>query len=206
MNLIDRVKNILTTPKTEWLVIDTESATPPSLLTSYVLPLALVSAIAAFIGYGFVGVNYFGVHIGGVSWGLYQGIISLLAAVVSFYIATYTIDALAPSFSSEKNINKSAQLVAYASTASYVAGIFAILPAIAFLAIVGGLYAVYLFYIGLPILKKTPEDKTIGYMIVSALIIIVVNIVVGTILLRIVYAVAGNPYASSVNVNSLLGN
>ena len=197
MNLIDRAKNILMSPKTEWLVVDTETATPGSLLTSYVVPMALIGAIAAFIGYGFIGLNIFGVKIAGINWGIAQGVTILVSAIVSYFISTYVIDALAPSFASEKNINKSAQLVAYASTAAWVAGIFQILPSLGILAILG-LYSVYLFYVGLPIMKKTPDDKKIVYMIVSALVIIVVGFVINMILLKVVYAILGNPYATGL--------
>ena len=85
-------------------------------------------------------------------------------------------------------------MVAYATTASAVAGIFYILPALSFLIIVG-LYSIYLFYIGLPKLKKTPEDQVVVYMIVSAVAIIVVSIVVGMILERVMWSIFGNPYA-----------
>lgn len=193
MNLIDRAKNILMSPKTEWLVIDTESATPGSLLTSYVVPMLLIGTIAAFIGWGFIGVSYFGVKISGINWGIAQAATFFVSGIISYFICTYVIDALAPSFSSEKNINKSAQLVAYASTASWVAGIFQIIPSLGILAILG-LYSVYLFWVGLPIMKKTPEDKKVGYIIVSALVIIVCSFLISFILMKIVYSIIGNPY------------
>ncbi len=194
MNLIERAKNILMSPKTEWLVIDTESATPASLLTSYVVPMLLIGAIAAFIGWGFIGVSYFGVKIAGINWGIAQAVTILVSGIVSYFVCTYVIDALAPSFSSEKNINKSAQLVAYASTASWVVGIFQLIPSLGILGILG-LYSVYLFWVGLPIMKKTPEDKKVGYIIVSALVIIVCAFLVNFILLKIIYSIIGNPYA-----------
>jgi hypothetical protein len=197
MNLIERVKNILMTPKTEWEIINDESATPMSLFTSYVLPLALIGAVASFIGYGIIGFNVFGVKIGGINWGLAQAAVSFIGAVVTYFVSTYVIDALAPSFSSEKDINKSAQLVAYASTAAWVIAVVNILPALAILGILG-LYSVYLFYVGLPILKKTPEDKKIVYMVVSALVIIVSAGIIGYILNRIVYSFLGNPYAAGI--------
>ena len=203
MNLIDRAKNILMSPKTEWLVIDTESATPTSLLTGYVIPMLLIGAIAAFIGYGFIGINYFGIKISGINWGIAQALTIFVSGIIGFFICSYVIDALAPSFGSEKNIGKSAQLVVYASTAAWVCGIFNILPALAILGILG-LYSVYLFWIGLPIMKKTAEDKKAGYVIVAAIVIILVGFVVNFILLKIVYAVMGNPYAVG-NIN-ILGN
>jgi hypothetical protein len=198
MNLIERAKNILLSPKTEWEVINKEEATPMSLLTSYVIPMALIGAIASFIGFGFVGLNILGVKIGGMQWGIAQGIMAFIGTIASYFISSYVIDALAPSFASEKNINKSAQLVAYASTAAWVASIFNIMPALGILAIVG-LYSIYLFYLGLSPMKSTPEDKKVVYMIVSALVIIVCSMVVGFILTKVVYAVLGNPYEAGLN-------
>lgn len=192
MNIVERVKNILLTPKTEWDVINGETETPVSLLPKYVIIMALIPAAAAFIGYGLIGVSFLGVKVSGMNWGLSMAIQMFLQSILSYFICTYVIDALAPTFKSEKNLGKSAQLVAYATTASAVAGIFYILPALSFLLILG-LYGIYLFYIGLPKLKKTPEDQVVVYMIVSALVIIVVGIVLGIILQKIMWSVFGNP-------------
>ncbi len=45
-----------------------------------------------------------------------------------------------------------------------------------------GLYGIYLFYLGLPHTMKTPGDKTVMYMVVSAVCLIVVYMVLMTIL------------------------
>ena len=50
---------------------------------------------------------------------------------------------------------------------------FALLPILSVLTLLG-LYSLYLFYVGLPILMRTPPDKALGYMIavlVCALIV-----------------------------------
>ena len=193
MSLITRAKNILLSPKTEWLVILTETETPQSLLSKYVIPMALIPAIAFFIGYGLIGIDAVIIRISGIRWGVIMAVDSFITSIITYYICTYVVDALAPSFSSEKNIGKSAQLVAYSYTAVWVAGIFNILPSLSILGILG-LYSIYLFYLGVPVLKKTPEDKRIPYMIVSAIVIIVVGLVVNTIVSRIMYAFTGNPF------------
>lgn len=190
MNIIDRIKNILINPKTEWLSIDQENDTPQSLLTKYVIPLALIPAVCSLIGYGFIGVSILGIKIVGLNTGLAMAFNSFAGALISYYVCTYIIDALAPNFLSEKNINKSAQLVAYSFTASWVAGIFYILPSLSALAILG-LYSIYIFYVGLPTMKRTPQDKVITYMIVSALVIIVINAIIGFVLQRISYGALG---------------
>jgi hypothetical protein len=193
MSFITRAKNILLSPKTEWLVILTETETPQSLLSKYVIPMALIPAIAFFIGYGLIGIDAVIIRISGIRWGVIMAVDSFITSIITYYICTYVVDALAPSFSSEKNIGKSAQLVAYSYTAVWVAGIFNILPSLSILGILG-LYSIYLFYLGVPVLKKTPEDKRIPYMIVSAIVIIVVGLVVNTIVSRIMYAFTGNPF------------
>ena len=193
MPLITRAKNILLSPKTEWLVILTETETPQSLLSKYVIPMALIPAIAFFIGHGLIGIDAVIIRISGIRWGVIMAVDSFITSIITYYICTYVVDALAPSFSSDKNIGKSAQLVAYSYTAVWVAGIFNILPSLSILGILG-LYSIYLFYLGLPVMKKTPEDKRISYMIVSAIVIIVVGLVVNTIVSRIMYAFTGNPF------------
>ena len=198
MSIIDRIKNIIISPKTEWPVINGENETPTSLLSKYVIPLLIIGAVAVFIGYGFVGIDAFFFKIKGIKWGAWFAIRQLLSGVVGYFVATYVIDALAPSFSSEKNLGKSAQLVAYASTPSWVAAIFMILPSLSILGLLG-LYGIYLFYIGLPVLKKTPEDKRLAYMIVSALVIFVCAWAAQWLIGMILNPIMGDPYANSVN-------
>jgi len=193
MSIITRAKNILLTPNTEWLVINGETETPQSLLGKYVIPMALIPALALFIGYGLIGIDAVLFRISGIRWGLVMALNSFLSSIIGYYICTYVIDALAPSFNSEKNTGKSAQLVAYSFTAAWVAGIFHIIPSLGILAILG-LYGVYLFYQGISVMKKTPDDKRIGYMIVSVIVIIVVSFVVNLVISRIVYQVTGNPF------------
>jgi hypothetical protein len=49
------------------------------------------------------------------------------------------------------------------------------------LAAIGGLYSLYLCWIGLPILMKAPQEKATTYVIVVILAIIVIYVVIGMI-------------------------
>jgi hypothetical protein len=198
MAIADRLRNILLSPKTEWVVIDGEQDTPGSLLPKYIIPLLVLGAVAAFIGYGIVGVDAIFFKIKGFRWGAWFAIRHFMSGLIGFYVATYVIDALAPNFSSEKNLNKSAQLVAYASTPSWVAALFMVLPELGFMGLIG-LYGIYLFYIGLPVMKRTPDDKRIMYMVVAALVIIVVSYAVQWLIGMILNPVLGDPYAGSLH-------
>lgn len=187
MNLIERVKNILLTPKTEWEVVNGESATPMSLLTGYVLPLALIPTLCSFLG-SMLFTSGFGISFG-MKYYIIGAVISLILSIAFYFVLTYAIDLLASSFGSEKNINKSAQLAAYSSTAIYIAGLLSIIPFLGILGMLAGFcYAAYLLYLGLEPLKKTPEDKKIVYAIVSILAAIVAYFILNAILAAVLLA------------------
>jgi hypothetical protein len=74
------------------------------------------------------------------------------------------------------------KLVAYSETPVWIAGVLGIVPALGMIAgLVGALYAIYIFYLGLPVMMKTPQDKVIPYMVVSAIVVIVLAVVAGAI-------------------------
>lgn len=184
MNLIDRVKNILVTPKTEWDVINEETATPQSLLMSYVLPLAVASMagplLSGFLFPGTMGLNFY----------LITAAIAFVSTVLSYYISIYIIDMLAPNFGSEKELNKSAQLVAYSGTPSYVAGLLSFIPVIGgLLKFAAWIYSIYIMYLGLGPLKKTLEDKKVIYLVVAFIVMIAVMLVISAILGGILFTI-----------------
>jgi uncharacterized membrane protein (DUF485 family) len=181
--LKERVTKILTDPKGEWPVIEAEATTAETLYRSYIAPLAAIPAIAAFIGYSLVGMPLpFG---GSVRIGIFSGIahmvVSWVLALVGVYVAALIINKLAPTFESTPNDLQALKLVAYAYTASWVAGVFLVIPALGILAGLAGLYSIYLFYLGLPVMMKTPQAKVIPYMVVSAVVIIVLFFVMAMV-------------------------
>jgi hypothetical protein len=184
MNLIQRAKNILTTPKTEWNVVAGETATLGSLLTGYVLPLSLIPAVCSFLG-GFL----FGGFLLGATYGIVMAVVAIVGAILAFVIGTYIIDALAPSFKSEKNLGASAQLMAYSATAIWVAGILGIIPFLGWLAaLAGAAYSIYLMYLGLGPVKKTPEDQRVLYVIIAIVVYWVVNLIITMLIGGIIVA------------------
>jgi hypothetical protein len=191
MNIIDRAKKIIISPQTEWDVINNETPNTSAIMTGYVLPLAGAAALAAFIGYGLIGVNYGFFRVKGMDWGLYYAINVLVGALLSVFVSAFVVDMLAPSFGSEKNMGRSIQLVAYSYTPFWIGGLFAIIPSLAIIGSLAGLYGLYLLYAGMPKLKKTPVDKHIGYFVVCLLVTIAVFIVVGLIITRILGAIFG---------------
>ena len=183
MNIVDRIKNILITPKTEWPVIASEPAEPGQLLMTYVLPLTAIP----FVGYllsGLLGSM-------GLTYGIAMGLVQFLTAVIGVYIVAFVVDMLAPNFGSEKNLGRSMQLVAYSMTPGWIAGILYVLPALGLIVTVASLYGLYLMYLGLPIIKKTPQDKQVIYLVVIIVSVLVVYMILGLILTGVVLGIFG---------------
>ncbi|HEY3933107.1 MAG TPA: Yip1 family protein [Gemmatimonadales bacterium] len=184
MNLADRVKGILLTPRSEWSTIDAESATVGSLYTTYIIPLAAIQPVAMFIGFSLIGTSFLGSAFrlpisNGIEWAIAQYVGSL----ISVFIFALIIDALAPTFGGEKNRIQALKVATYSMTAAWICGIFAIVPSLAVLGILG-LYSLYLLYLGLPVLMKAPQDKAIGYTVVSIVAGIVLFVVIRAITAR----------------------
>jgi hypothetical protein len=171
--LIERVKDILVSPKKTWEVVKTEETSSTEIIRNYLLYLAAIPVICSFIGRVIIGSP------GAGRQPFFRGIIWLALSYVLFfvsaYISAFVINLLAPNFGAVKNELAAFKLVAYSSTAPLVAGVFYLIPALSALAIFG-LYGVYLLYLGLPILMECPQDKAVPYTIASILAVIGVYI------------------------------
>jgi hypothetical protein len=177
-NLQARVTNILKQPASEWPVIAAEPGDAAALLQGYAAPLAAISAICRWIGLSVVGItlSFVGTYRVGIVRGLANAIVYWVFALVGAYIAALVIEKLAPTFKSSGSTIQALKLVVYASTPVWVAGVLNLIPVLSPIIIIAALYAVYLFYLGLPHLMHTPSDQVIPYMVVSALVMIVVSV------------------------------
>ena len=176
--LIARVKGILLTPKTEWPVIAGESTTVGDLYKGYIVWLAAIPPLAAFL----VTMRF------SASLALSQLIVTYALGLAMVFVVALIVDALAPTFGGTRDRVQALKTVAYCSTASWIAGIAAILPFISVLImLVAGIYGIYLLYLGLPHTMKCPQDKAAGY---TAVIIIVV-IVLSFLIFAVIGAVTG---------------
>jgi hypothetical protein len=202
VSLVDRVKNILITPKTEWPRIDAEPATIGGIYRNYVVILAAIGPIASAIGLLAFGYSVLGISFRpSIQYVIATSVITYLLSLLSVYLLALIIEALAPSFGGVKDRVKAFKVAAYASTAGWVAGIFGIIPALAWLALIGAIYGLYLFYLGLPVLMKVAADKAIPYLVVTILAAIVLWIAIGAIVGAIVGTLVGLPGPGSMTVN-----
>lgn len=184
MNLVERARRIVLQPKQEWQAIAAEAHTVQGLFTEYVMILAAIPAVAAFVGFSLVGVSGFGfgatyrVPLGA---GVANLVLGYLLSLASVYVIALIIDAIAPHFGAHKNFPESLKVAAFAPTAAWLAGVFYLLPALGILAIVGALYSLYLLHLGIEAVKQPSSDKAATYTVVVVVASIVVWVIAGAI-------------------------
>ena len=177
------IKNILFFPKKTWLKLQSTATNPIALLYTYILPLACVVALITSIAYCIGNVAQ---PLNGLKWGLIYGAKILATTTCSFLICTYIIDELATTFGLQKNIDTTALLVAYSLTPICMATIFFSFPALAICSLIG-LYAVYLLFTGIAVLKNVPTDTFLLYFIIVALILMVCTCSISILFEAIIY-------------------
>jgi len=120
-------------------------------------------------------------------------ILLFVLSLVNVLIVSAVINALAPTFNSVKNNLNAFKLAVYSLTPVFVAGIFYIFPSLGILALLGGLYGIYILYLGFPILMGTPQDKTVVYTVATLVAVIIVSVIVGYIATAIAWGGSGLP-------------
>jgi hypothetical protein len=201
--LIARVKAILLTPKTEWPVIAAEPTTVADLYKGYIVWLAAIPAIFTFLKLSFIGMSmpFAGTIRIGVGAGLTNMVVGYVLALAVCYVMALIIDALAPNFGAQKNRVQALKTVAYAYTASWIAGIGQILPGISVLILIAGaVYGIYLLYLGLPHTMKCPPERAGGYTAVIIVVAILLGLLVGAVVAGITRGgmfMGTSPYAAA---------
>ena len=189
--MIERIKRLLISPAAEWPAIAGEPMTLNSIMMTWVLPLAAIGPIAGFIRSVLFPLTIFGASFRPSLVGaLVQAAIALGLTMLGVWLWSLVVDALAPNFKGTKNPIAALKLVAFSATAMWLAQIFGITWATLPLVIVG-LYSIYLFWVGVPVMMKVPDDQRPVYVLVA----IVVGFIVNWVVMAVAAALAGLMFA-----------
>ena len=185
-NLVARVKGILMRPQTEWPIIDDEFATIGALIRNYAVPLAAIGPIAGLIS--------------GVAFGDDDSVVGLLiAAVLGYGLALLIvfalgliIDALASSFGGVSDRIQAMKTAVYSSTAGWVGGVGQLVPGIGWLlSLLASCYGVYLLYLGLRAVMKSPQDKAVLYTVIVIIALVIASMIAGFIIAGVTLGLVG---------------
>ena len=169
--IVERVKALLRSPRTEWPVIADEAATPMEIYTGYVAPLAAIGAVALFAGQVAIGspVPLIGIVRAGVAAGAASAVVMFVLSLAWVAALSAIVDALAPKFGGHADKLRALKVAAYSQTPALLAGILHVMPALGFLWIFAMLYGVYLVFVGVPVLMRCRREQALAYAIVVGL-------------------------------------
>jgi len=186
MSLVDRAKNILLSPKTEWEVIAKEEASVGGLFTGYAMILAAIPVVIGIVFGGLLGFGAAGLGSGGfggasVGMGIIvaMGLVGYVLGLFVIWLVSIIVNAITPSFNGKQDTIQATKLMVYAATPTWVAGLVSWIPVLGMLiGLAASAYAVYLIYLGVKPVLSVPDDKVAGMTVVTILIYIVLFIVV----------------------------
>ena len=184
--LINRVKGIIVNPTKEWEIIRTENIDKNKIIKEYALPLIILITISTLIGSlgspKFLAPSF--------SYSVVSAFITFTVSIISIYISSYIINEIGASFGVTKNIENSFKLIIYSSTPAYIASIIANFHwTLSFINILG-VYSVYLFWLGSSQILNIHEDKKVGFVILSFLILLIVYLILAVLIGGIILSTA----------------
>jgi len=172
---IDRILELLVNPLGEWEKIkqnDTDDLW--RYLLNHLTPMILLNVVSYFIGVVFVGSKISGASgIQYLSWprALFAAMLLAAAYVGIIFAGSKIVNLIVTSFASEQDENNAFKLVGFSLYPLLIFGSLHIIPSIK-AGIMAGFYGVYLLYTGLPVLMKTPKEKSATFTLVISLTII----------------------------------
>lgn len=183
VGLLARVRDILFRPNRAWRVIEGEPATPGELLKTYAAPLAAIPAVCRAIGDvafrgGLFGVQYRPSFVVIVL----QMAADFGLAFVRVTVMALTIWILAPAFGGVRSLSQALKLSVYSATAAWLAGVALLQPTVGFLIVLlAWIYGLYLLFLGLPRLMKSPAERTLTYFAVILVVAVVMGVALETL-------------------------
>lgn len=180
MNVVDRAKRMLLSPRTEWEVIGNEPSTPAQLFTGYAMPLAAIGPVAQIIGYSVFGISvpfagHYRVPIGSA---ISSALVTYVLPLAGTYVLGLIVDALAPTFKGRAVKPRRSRLRCTPAPRAGWRQFSTSFPADGS-SPYSGLYSLYLLYLGLPVSMKSPRDKAVPYTAVVVVAAIMLFMLTG---------------------------
>ncbi|RJX31514.1 MAG: YIP1 family protein [Oxalobacter sp.] len=163
MDLFTRAKNVLLKPQHYLVIVAFENATVSGITLNYLLILAVIPALCAFLGMVGVGVGGLTTSVPvPIMFALLMALVCYALTLAMIFVLGLAINALVPRFDGQENFLRAFKLAAYASTPALLAGVFGMAPILSILSVLCALYGVRLIRMGLPILMKVPSEKVLS--------------------------------------------
>lgn len=173
--LFNRTKNILRTPRGEWEKIRESETNSSQVLNDFILPMAGLCALAAFLGLIFQGAGF--------EKALVSVIISLGKTFGGVYFSFFVLQESAKYFALERSKLAFMQIAGYSYVVIFVVDIVAnLIPELFFLNFLK-LYIFYVVWEAVEIVVQVADKKRTSYVIFVSLLILLSSLIIERVLL-----------------------
>ncbi|KOR31280.1 hypothetical protein TI04_01655 [Achromatium sp. WMS2] len=178
-DFIDRTLDLFVNPANEWARIQKEENSQDLQGVIKYLLIRIIPAIILNISTFFIGAVIIGIKtrdmIDPVRLSTISGVVASFLLIAG-YVGTIVVGALvikliASSFDSEADDARSLKLIAFSIYPLLIIGSMHIIPGVRIGTLLG-LCGIYVLYTGLPVLLKTPVEKSAGFTLVVSLAVI----------------------------------
>jgi hypothetical protein len=172
MTFVTRIKNIMITPQEEWPVIAEEPFNMVELYTGYIMPLAAIGPVALFLSSVILRRDM------AFATGLGFTLVLFVMHLVTIFLAGLVTAKVAPWFGGVDDRGQGTKLVAYASTAAWLGGVFNILPWLSILSLIFSLFSLYLLYTGAATMMRVGQEKSLSFTATAVVILIIITLAI----------------------------
>lgn len=185
--LADRVKGILKSPRREWPLIASEANSAMDVYTGYAMPLAAVGALALLLTYLVPGMRFRGDLVDGLA----SAVVVFAIALAHLYLLSLIVGALLRKFGGQGDNLTALKLTAYSYTPIWLAGIALLFPALSILWLVAAGWALWIAFVGLPVLARCPPQQAIKVTALAAVAAFILFSVLGALVAALTASVPG---------------
>ena len=181
--LLERVKNMMLQPSAEWQVIAPEPTSIGQLYIGYVMPLAAFAALLSFLHISVIGVDvpFAGLTRMPLASGLTTALLTFGMSLLGLLLVGLIINALAPTFAGTPDRRQALKVAGYSFTTAWLSSVLSLSPVLpTLLQLVALCYGIYVLYLGLPVLMRSPRERALGYT---------ATVIVCTLLLGVVFMI-----------------
>ncbi|MFW5706531.1 MAG: YIP1 family protein [Bacteroidota bacterium] len=161
---------LLIQPDKGWLTIKEAAYNPKQVYGYYLLPMLFLSSLASVL---FVGKNFEQVTLSPNQLFL----INFISFAAAIYGSGFLIASLAPRFKGISSSDYAITLIAFAYIPVFLASMLSVIhPSLQIINLVAVIYMIFLFAKGSRILMEVPDQKHIGFTVVSLIILFLMRI------------------------------
>lgn len=172
--VVGRAMRVLVTPARAWDAIAAEPADAHGLFPRYVAPLAAIPAVCGVAGPLKFGFNIANVAVVMSPLGLVlSALVGYALTFVVLLAAGFLIDIVSGWFGGLRDRARALELVTYAATATWIAGLAELYPSLGLaVGVLAWVYSLYALYLGLTPMLAVPEGRRLtAFAVILALIV-----------------------------------